>query len=311
MAAIPKSRESLAEVARRAREEVRAKGYAVIENVISPDQVATLRRMFFDWYESIPDLAQLHPTINPHHIFKYHRAGHQPAMWQMRVWVAPFWRAFYDTENVTTSFDGCCFVPLECATRDRLWTHTDQRVDDSRFKCVQGLVALTSNKERTLVVYPGSHKFHAHFGTTVTDPKKRKKSFVRAPQSYLDHLAEAHGIRPLALEIPAGAIALWDSRLLHQNRYGEPGSEQRLVLYSCMRPRDGKKNTDAQRKKRRRYLDARRMTSHWPYPINVNSEQPNLRPGRDGVPRAKKIKYSELAIRALPVTDAQIEALIG
>ena len=292
--------------ARKAHADLEATGYAIVPNILSPDRVKRLREMFFTWFASVPGLPQHHAAVSPHSIFKYHEVGHAPFMWQMRVWVADFWRAFYEQE-VTTSFDGCCYVEKTSEATDNLWTHTDQRITDSASLCVQGFAALTANRERTLVVYPGSHRFHADFGATVVDPKIRAKSFVRIPQSYLDRLAGGHGIRPVALKVPVGALALWDSRVFHQNRYGRPG-EERLVLYTCMLPREAHRNSAAQRTKRVKYFRERRTTSHWPYRIKVNSKQPRSY-GTTG-DKDMKIDYAALPTQTQAVSEDRILRLI-
>ena len=46
------------------------------------------------------------------------------------------------------------------------------------------------------------------------------------------------------------------------------------VQYVCMLPRNNKKNSGAMSRKREKYFLERRTTSHWPYPIKVNSKQP-------------------------------------
>ena len=59
----------------------------------------------------------------------------------------------------------------------------------------------------------------------------------------------------------------------HQNQYGNPG-EERIVQYVCFLPKKHKSNTPSQQKKRLKYYEERRTTSHWPYPLNVNGLQP-------------------------------------
>ena len=76
------------------------------------------------------------------------------------------------------------------------------------------------------------------------------------------------------LHIPAGALVLWDSRTFHQNQYGKPNSEERMVQYVCYLPKSHIKNTEKIRKKRLKYYNDRRTTSHWPTPIYVNGKQP-------------------------------------
>ena len=87
---------------------------------------------------------------------------------------------------------------------------------------------------------------------------------------YLEEIQEYKRV----LEIPAGALVLWDSRTFHQNRFGKPNSEERLVQYVCYLPRNHKKNTKSNQKKREKYFEERRTTSHWPCSVKVNSKQP-------------------------------------
>ena len=39
-------------------------------------------------------------------------------------------------------------------------------------------------------------------------------------------------------------------------------------------PKNHPNNTNSQTKKRKKYFDDRRTTSHWPYPLRVNGKQP-------------------------------------
>ena len=67
---------------------------------------------------------------------------------------------------------------------------------------------------------------------------------------------------------------MWDSRCFHQGQYGAPNSEERIVQYVCMLPSFHPANTEAMQRKRKKYYETRRTTSHWPCPIHVNPEQP-------------------------------------
>ena len=71
-----------------------------------------------------------------------------------------------------------------------------------------------------------------------------------------------------------GDLVIWDSRTFHQNRYGEPNSEERIVQYLCYLPKSHIKNTKSQIEKRKKYFEELRTTSHWPCPLKVNSLQP-------------------------------------
>ena len=76
------------------------------------------------------------------------------------------------------------------------------------------------------------------------------------------------------LKVTKGSLVIWDSRTFHQNQYGKPKSEERLVQYICYLPTDNKLNTKTEQTKRLKYFNEKRTPSHWPYKINVNSLQP-------------------------------------
>ena len=91
------------------------------------------------------------------------------------------------------------------------------------------------------------------------------------------------------LEVPAGSLVLWDSRTFHQNQYGESESEERMVQYVCYLPKKHPLNSKAMQKKRLKYFQEQRTTSHWPYPIKVNGLQP-----RTYGDNSKNIDYTTL-----------------
>ena len=97
------------------------------------------------------------------------------------------------------SFDGSCYISESCK-KDKVWTHTDQCANKHDLECYQGFVALTNNKERTLIVYEGSHllheKYFKHRGL------KGSKNWELIEDNYLKEIAD----RKRVLEIPAGAL---------------------------------------------------------------------------------------------------------
>ena len=77
--------------------------------------------------------------------------------------VQAIYKKMWNCEKLITSFDGCCYIPKDLTKKDNCWTHTDQAPATKGANCYQGFLALTSNKERTLVVYEGSHKLHERY----------------------------------------------------------------------------------------------------------------------------------------------------
>ena len=152
--------------------------------------------------------------------------------------------------------------------RDNTWTHTDQAACYPDFKCVQGFVSLTDNKHSSLVVYEGSHKLHKEYFESRGD--KSKDNWNKIDLDYLEEIKD----RKRVLEVKAGDLVLWDSRTFHQNQYGNPHCEDRIVQYVCFLPKNHKDNTKVNSKKRQTYFQERRTTSHWPCPVRVNGLQP-------------------------------------
>ena len=257
------------EAALQAKADLALQGYAILENVLTPQQVATATQYFKDWLAANPTLVENHKKNDPHGIFKFAEVGHQKHAWYLKTLPEvqlPF-QVLWDTPDLTTGFDGSCWIPPLFNSRDSIWTHTDQAPDTKGLTCVQGFVALTSNTQRTLVVYEGSHLLHAPYmadhGIT------GKNNWLLIDHAYLASIAH----RKKVLTVPAGSLVLWDSRTFHQNQYGTPG-EERLVQYVCFLPKQHPMNTPAMRKKRVKYFQERRTTSHWPYPLRVNGKQP-------------------------------------
>jgi hypothetical protein len=161
---------------------------------------------------------------------------------------------------------------LQKINAGRIRTHSDQAPAAKEFMCWQGFVSLTANKERTLVVYEGSHKLHKEYFESrgLDKGPTASKNWNLIDKDYLDSISSSRRV----LEVPAGALVLWDSRTFHQNQFGAPESEDRFVQYVCYFPKSHPKNTKAIQKKREKYFLERRTTSHWPCPVRVNSLQP-------------------------------------
>ncbi len=275
-------------------------GYAIIENALSPAQVATAKQYFTEWLSANPQLKEKHRKIDPHGIFKFGEVGHQRHAWYLKTLEevqAPF-RALWGTDELTTGFDGSCWIPSDYSGKDKIWTHTDQAPDTKGLVCIQGFVALTSNVERTLVVYEGSHLLHESYmkEKNITG----KKNWELIEHTYLARIAD----RKKVLKISAGSIVLWDSRTFHQNQYGKVG-EERIVQYVCFLPKAHKSNSKSQQEKRIKYYNDRRTTSHWPYPLKVNGLQP-----RTYGDQTLLIDYSQLNSPDLTDLDVKIRRLL-
>jgi len=249
--------------------ELAEKGYCVIENILTADEVATSIEYFREWFTSHPQIEELHSKISPHGIIKYHEVGQQRHAWYIRTRenVQKVFKNIWQTNEIVVSFDGCCYIPAECKKKDSTWTHTDQAPTKKGLKCIQGFVALTDNSERTLVVYEGSHKLHEEYAKEYN--LTSTKDWLLIEQKFLDKISDYKKV----LNIKAGSLVLWDSRTFHQNQYGNKNSnEERIVQYVSYLPRINLSKKMLE--KRQKYFINRRTTSHWAYPVKVNGQQP-------------------------------------
>jgi len=246
-------------------------GYVVIPNVLSKKNIERATKMVLDWESKIPDLMKSHKVIDFNGIYKFHEVGHQEHAWLLRTRpeIQDIFKYLWDTKELTVSYDGLCHIPKDYKKKDSCWTHTDQAPCKEGLKCYQGFVSLTNNEERTFVVYKGSHRLHRNY-CVERNLTKNTKNWLKIEPKYLETIAEKKKV----VKVKAGSLVLWDSRTFHQNQYGKPNSEERIVQYVCYLPKNNPLNTKTMREKHKKYFQERRTTSHWPYPIIVNSKQP-------------------------------------
>lgn len=270
---------------REIKQALNTNGYVIIPNILDETQVKYCKKMFKDWQKTIPNHDYIHNATSPHGIYKFHEIGHQRHAWYIRTRekIQNVFKGLWDCDELIVSFDGSNYIPKNCTKKDKHWTHTDQSPSKKGLNCYQGMVTLTDNKERTLVVYEGSHKLHEKY--FADRGIKEGADWQILDYEYLETIK--HLRKPL--HIPAGALVIWDSRTFHQNRYGEANSEERMTQYVCYLPRNHVKNTNAITKKRVKYFKEKRTTSHWPAPIKVNGKQPRT----FGLEK-RKIDYTEL-----------------
>ena len=291
--------------------ELQENGYCVIPNILSEVEIEYAKSEFKKWQETIPDHDIMHNKIDPHGIYKYHRAGHTRHAWFIRTrpQIQDVFKHIWNTDELVVSFDGSCYISKENDVKDKIWTHTDQSAKCSKLKCYQGYVALTDNKERTFRVYEGSHNIHETYfkerytplTNKMTDIKSNLKNEIDKEEvdkdkvetlkhekmivdkaikkfngnwQLIEHdFLEKSEDNKRVLDVKAGSLVLWDSRAFHQNQYGKPKSEERMVQYVCYLPKNHPLNKESEQKKRLKYLKEQRTTSHWPYPIRVNGLQ--------------------------------------
>ena len=234
---------------------------------------------------------------NIHGIVQYPSAAHTYPVWQVRTHpnVVKVFSELWHTSpyQMQTSFDRVCIQkPTTRTMPQKPWLHIDQGPRLRGERCFQGFVTLADMPATggTLVVMPGSHKFHDEFyaafpervSITEVDKKTNRQktktfsdNWVKFNDAELAWWAE-RGCKPLRVSAKAGQLVLWDSRTVHQGSYPLPHSapQWRWVVYVCMKPtptpmtRDpaSRKKLERTMAKKRKAFEDGRTTSHWAVP---------------------------------------------
>lgn len=253
------------------KQEFEEKGYVVIPNVLNENEIVEYICEFNKWMDSVPDSDYLHNLIDYHGIFKYFQVGHQRFAWLLRTnpKILNIFKSLWNTDELVVSFDGCCYYPQEYKGTHSYWIHSDQSSLKKGLCCIQSFASLTPNKERTFIVYEGSHKLHEDYSNTYNIQNPSDWNPIK--EEYVETIQD----RKRILNIEAGSLVLWDSRTFHQNTCGpEKCKEERLVQYLCYLPKNNENNDDHAQYSRLECFHNLRTTNHYPYPITPISLQP-------------------------------------
>jgi hypothetical protein len=235
------------------------KGYAVVKGVLSEEKVRTASNLFYEWINDVENDVPKQDTF-----YGMIKEGHQKHSWFIKTDpdVQAVFKKLWNTDDLVTGFDGCCWIPRSYNAIDTCWTHTDQAAAKKGLHCVQGFVSLTANMERSFVAYEGSHLLHETY--------MKERGLTGARNWRLIDPEYLKDLKRVVVKVDAGDMVLWDSRTFHQSQYGT--NEERLVQYVCFLPRNHEGNTPGQQRQRLKYFKNRRTTTHWPYPLCVNTK---------------------------------------
>ena len=283
-------------------ESLYTKGYCIIPNVLNEEEVNKCVQSFHEWRNNIPQIDYIESEINSNGIHKYYNAGHTWHAWYIRTrpQVQDIFKELWECDELITSFDGCCYIPKDCDNNDLCWTHSDQAPCNNGLRCFQSFVSLTDNQERTFVVYEGSHLHHESYFQERNMEHDTKNWQIIHP----DYLAQIYHTRRV-LNVPKGSMVIWDSRVFHQNQFGAPHSEERMVQYICFFPKNHHDNNEIQQIYRKHCFEELITTTHWPVPIRMISIQPNQYRNTDFV-----IDYSTFENQCLDDLKEDIEKII-
>jgi len=255
----------------RHKEDLKENGYTIFRNLLDLDEINEYKNEFYKWFNKVPHLKKLHSMIDFNGIFKYHEVGNQRFAWLMRTnpKIINVFKQLWETDELVTSFDGCCYYPEDYIGKDIYWTHTDQSSRKIGTYCYQSFISLTNNNERSLMIYKGSNLLHEDYFKTMNIDEPTDWSIID-----INYILSKK-LEPRVLIVNAGDLVVWDSRTFHQNLCGNSNcNEERLVQYLCYLPKNKEENNYNEKINRKIYFENRRTTNHWPYPMNLVPKQP-------------------------------------
>jgi len=186
----------------------------------------------------------------------------------------------HGTGDLVSSCDNAFFAPAAHARApsNRVFPHVDQNAHDTRFQdaegrdlgeweCFQGILYVwesAGDHASTTVLWPGSHK--AAYDTIMGDDKVKRGGKQGRHFTTIESLASREDASKLFAEwresarrvpMPAGALLLWNSKLVHQAWRGGP----RLAQPVCWEPASRRPAAARERKLRLAALGL--PSTHW------------------------------------------------
>lgn len=286
-------------------------GVAVILDVLTESECYQVQRQALDTVETLtarfptpfsredPSTWKTYFDLCPTHgmLLKNWGIGHAQWMWDLRGHskVQKVFQCIWDSDDLITSFDGfSLLVRPEDTNRGwfnekrSTWLHVDQSFHKHGFMCVQGFVnTVTTHKgDGCFSMLEGSHKLHSSFWEEYRNADLSKDDWNKISEDQ-QKWYHSRGCNQVFVSAPAGAVVLWDSRLVHMGAQplksrppSNHGVVDRLVAYVCMMPRKRKGDNDSTsqklQKKRKKAVEDQRTTSHWPHKCQLNGKLPRL-----------------------------------
>jgi len=260
------------------------KGYVVIGNVLTKEEVNVATSMFWDYAENCysgnekidrNDTSTWNnwPGWKDTGVIPENGIGQSELLWYIRQNdnVINVFQEIWETDELVCSFDGCgAFRPTHNNKKWKTntgWWHIDQNpvlLPDRA--CIQGFVSLTDQNSSTggFICKPEGLK---HFNDVEASTDQGNFIILKSDKETHKHILD---FESKLIECQAGDMILWDSRLPHCNTpaLSEPkrtiGNELlRLVTYVCMTPKSlATAETLSLRKQAFRHGVT---TSHWPH----------------------------------------------
>jgi hypothetical protein len=269
---------------------IREKGVAIVRNVLDEKECDELVSGMWGFLEhatgAFPEEKRIIRTeekswCNLTELFPMHSMliqhwgiGHTQCVWDVRQnpKVVEVFRELWKTPDLLVSFDGASFhMPHETTRkgfyRGNSWFHTDQRLSDSKFQCVQGWVTgLDVNEgDATLAVLCGSQNFHADYAKRFNYSTEKMDWHKISSHEELEFFVREKNCPRVSIKCPKGSLVLWDSRTMHcgqESLRSRKVPNFRCIAYICMIPRS--LATPKEIIKKQKAFTDKRTTSHWP-----------------------------------------------
>jgi hypothetical protein len=252
-------------------DDLESKGYTVVPNVLSVEECDTCILEYKDW------LSQFAPDewcYSSESLIQRYNVGHFKPTWTVRLKCKPVFAQIWKTDKLLTSFDAIAIGrPPENSVEhfsspNQHWLHIDQESTRRGLHAYQGGVSLehAEQDDWTFEVLQGSHVLFTEF--MESDKEARFTSELNAYYRLRDDNVEWYvnkGCELKRVAVPKGAIALWDSRLVHANARPIKGRHHpgrwRYTVFVSMTPAmwAGKEDLDEKLEAYNEVL----MTTHW------------------------------------------------
>ncbi|KAL2824588.1 hypothetical protein BJY01DRAFT_230419 [Aspergillus pseudoustus] len=262
------------------RDHLAQHGYAVLENIITPEKAHYYQQQQLDWLEKFPygfkkdDPSTWKPQCLPAHARggMYFRYGvqHEAFMWEARQerGIINVFSELWNTDQLLVSFDAMNITfPTPEKTNAEPWPHIDQSPHRKGLHCVQGIINFTPNgpADGGLMVIKGSHNCMEEFFEQFPEKTSRKSwgpedFFAFEPPEV--HWFKEKGCQLKKVCAKPGDLILWDSRTIHYSVL--PQTDQvRALIYVCYTPASFA--TQETIEKKAMLFKKRQGSSHWPH----------------------------------------------
>lgn len=265
-------------------EDLKTKGYAIIESIIDEKTRLELISMMWDTLESESNnkinrekknysdmkMSELFP--HKHGIIESYKFNHSEFVRKIRTLdpILEIFSAIYGTTQLIGSLDRVNVkLPGKSYKSTKDWPHADQNPNKEGFRCIQSYLDLYGTETTNQPSNRFYENSHNHFESFTKEYKeeysKTNKDWFKLTDEQIKKIPKECNKLVHAL-CPPGSLVLWDSRTIHSPYDGTDFINGRFVVYVCYLPYDEKLFTEKEEKKKQEAFKTLRATTHLPFP---------------------------------------------